>query len=480
MITTQNAEYVSEYLTTLLLDNAKYIPVSQGISRMGYADGELTEFVPYSENFEYIGDVNYKKLYNSVKRNGSLDEWIKIYKSIDTGTGEPYSIPAKISVLASFASVLIAHVKSLLYVFHLWGVSDIGKTVCLRLAASVWGEPDIYVQNMNATNVGLERTAHFLCNLPLILDELQTIRDENLSKLIYLVSQGQGRTRGSAEGVQNTPDWHNTVITTGEQPLTSEKSAGGEFNRVFDVYCDKKIFSNPEEIYSVTSKNYGWAGFAFILAIVGGYGEVLEMLTNNRVDLSFADLKQKFEKWQLYIKNAEKENTGGKKRMCTALLLLADELVNIIFLGLPENEAQNKSCEFFGLLTKYIEPKNDTDVVRRAYDYILTWIAENKCKFAQKTAAPSDNEIASNVINAIASEIRMPEVWGKFETKDSVFISGKILKDILDEGGYSYELTINEFNKRGWTVMAENQDKATKRLRLSGIAVCGVEIKTEL
>ena len=179
------------------------------------------------------------------------------------------------------------------------------------------------------------------------------------------------------------------------------------------------------------------------------------------------------------VKNAG-GNLSGKKRMCTALLLLADEFVNIILLGMTENEAQNKTCEFFKLLIKYVEPRDDTDVVRRAYDYILAWIVENKCKFAQKTAAPGDDEVASNVINTIAAENRMPEVWGKFETKDSVFLSGKILKDVLDEGGYSYELIINEFNRRGWTVTAENQDKSTKRLRLSGIAVRGVEIKLDL
>lgn len=183
-------------------------------------------------------------------------------------------------------------------------------------------------------------------------------------------------------------------------------------------------------------------------------------------------------------KNAGNENLSGKKRMCTALLLLADELVNIILLGMIESEAQDRTREFFKLLIKYAEPQDDTDVVRRAYDYILAWIAENKCKFAQKTAVPSDDEIASNinasVLNAITAENRMPEVWGKFETKNSVFVSGKILKDVLDEGGYSYELIINEFNRRGWTVMMQNQPKATKQMRLSGISVRGIEIKLEI
>lgn len=80
------------------------------------------KFVPYSENFEYIGDANYRKLYNSVKCNGRLDGWIEVYKSIDIGSASS-SIPAKIAVLASFASVLISQVKSLLYVH----ISSLGR-----------------------------------------------------------------------------------------------------------------------------------------------------------------------------------------------------------------------------------------------------------------------------------------------------------------------------------------------------------------
>jgi len=38
MLTTQNSQAVSEYLTSLIADNAKYIPVVKGVSRMGYVN----------------------------------------------------------------------------------------------------------------------------------------------------------------------------------------------------------------------------------------------------------------------------------------------------------------------------------------------------------------------------------------------------------------------------------------------------------
>ena len=474
MITTQNAQEVSEYLTSLITDNAKYMPVVKGVSRMGYVYGD---FVPYAEDYQYIGDLNYKNLYNSVKFAGDIEKWVETYKTIEG------SIPAKISVLASFASVLVPQVESFIYIFHIWGMSDIGKTLCLRLAASVWGKPDEYMQNLNATNVGLERTADFLHNMPLILDELQTIAEKReFRDFIYKITQGQGKLRGSVDGVQRTSDWRNAVITTGEQPLTSQNSAGGELNRVFDVYCDRRIFDEPEKVYSSITENYGLAGLYFIKALSHDKFEHLDkfMTWEQQTNLEFADLKAKFELWQIYIKNADGYRIDGKKKMCVALLLLADELVNLIFLGLDENEAQEKTCEFFTKLSRYIEPRDDTDVVRRAYEYILAWIAENKSKFAQKMATPSDDEVASNNIDAIAHENRMPEVWGKFETKDSVFVSGSKLKSVLDEGGFNYELTVKEFNNRGWTVMAENQEKSTKALRISGILVRGIELKLEI
>ena len=86
------------------------------------------------------------------------------------------STTAKIILAASFASVLLEPLGCLPFFVHLWGVdSGTGKTVALMVAASVWGDPAIgnYVKTFDGTVVGLEKTAAFLNELPLCLDELQ-------------------------------------------------------------------------------------------------------------------------------------------------------------------------------------------------------------------------------------------------------------------------------------------------------------------
>ena len=160
---------------------------------------------------------------------------------------------------ASFASALIKKIGGLCFFVHLWGVeSGTGKTVALMLAASVWGNPAIgqYVQTFNATQVGHEKTAAFLNNIPMCIDELQLSKDSHgRSKFdVYQLSQGVGRTRGTKSGgIDKTPVWDLCILTTGESPLTSDNSGAGAVNRVIDIECKAKdavIKNGMEESYS--------------------------------------------------------------------------------------------------------------------------------------------------------------------------------------------------------------------------------------
>ena len=101
------------------------------------------------------------------------------------------------------------------------------------VAASVWGDPAIgsYVKTFDGTVVGMEKTAAFLNNLPLCLDELQLAKDARGRTQfdVYKLAQGVGRTRGNrAGGVDLTPTWRNCILTTGESPLTGTASGAGK------------------------------------------------------------------------------------------------------------------------------------------------------------------------------------------------------------------------------------------------------------
>ena len=93
-----------------------------------------------------------------------------------------------------------------------------------------------YIHSLNRA-VGQEMIAGFLNNMPLILDELQVVSNKNgYDDVIYQLCEGVGRIRGhKGGGVQDMLTWSNTILTTGEQPITNAQSGTGAFLRVLDI-----------------------------------------------------------------------------------------------------------------------------------------------------------------------------------------------------------------------------------------------------
>ena len=155
-------------------------------------------------------------MFEAIRSRGSVEKWLETAKEV-----RGMSLTARILLAASFASPLLEPLNCLPFFVHLWGVdSGTGKTVALMVAASVWGDPTIgsFVKTFDGTTVGLEKTAAFLNNLPLCLDELQLAKDlkGRTNFDVYKLAQGVGRTRGNRSGgVDLTPTWRNCILTTG-------------------------------------------------------------------------------------------------------------------------------------------------------------------------------------------------------------------------------------------------------------------------
>ena len=127
--------------------------------------------------------------------------------------------------------------------------------------------------NFNATQVGLERTASFYCDLPLGIDERQLAgrNQESLEKTIYMIASGTGKIRGSkGGGLQATHQWRTVALATGEEPLSTETSQTGVSTRVLEIYGgpfdDEKAASR---MHQEAGANCGWAGPAFVDRIIG-------------------------------------------------------------------------------------------------------------------------------------------------------------------------------------------------------------------
>lgn len=193
---------------------------------------------------EFDGDANFRTYFESVKEHGSFEKWVNMAREIRQG-----KIYSRLILAGSFASVLVKKLGGLPFFIHLWGGTESGKTVGLMLAASVWANPEVgrYIHTFNSTAVGREKSAAFVNSMPLIIDELQIVKDKKeFDKDIYMLSEGAGRTRGNKTGgVDQTPTWANCILTSGEMPLVGQGSGGGAVNRIIEVECKEKLFENP-------------------------------------------------------------------------------------------------------------------------------------------------------------------------------------------------------------------------------------------
>ncbi len=92
--------------------------------------------------------------------------------------------------------------------------------------------------NFNATQVGLERTAAFYCDLPLGIDERQLAGNNQgaLEKIVYMIASGTGKIRGAkAGGIQTVHQWRTVALATGEEPLSTETTQTGVSTRVLEM-----------------------------------------------------------------------------------------------------------------------------------------------------------------------------------------------------------------------------------------------------
>lgn len=397
-VTSKSAKLLSEFLCDVETLNPDIIPETESVARLGYI-GDGQQFSPYVDNLVFDGDANYGTIYGAIAESGDYMAWLT-----EAVKCRSESLTAHIMLAASFASPLIGKIGCLPFFVHLWGVeSGTGKTVGLMLAASVWGDPNIgqYIQTFNATQVGHEKTAAFLNNIPMCVDELQLSKDSHgRSKFdVYQLSQGVGRTRGNkGGGIDKTPTWSLCVLTTGESPLTSDSSGAGAVNRVIDIECKAadSVIKDGFATSSCLKLNYGGAGKRFI-----------EALTPEVFDEAKARYQELF-----------KELTGGatteKQAMAAAIIILADELADKFIFKTGKHLTVSD-------MAKFLKDKADVSAGQRGYDYICGWISANSNKFIYRN---SDGELIKP----------NGDLYGQLESEWAYINAGVFRKAVKDAG----------------------------------------------
>ena len=421
LVTSENAKALSKYLFEIEELNYDMIPEQKSVSRLGWVgDG----FSPYVDELVFDGENNFKHIFNSVKSSGNREKWVDAMRELRSEKGV-----ARIALAASFASVILQPCGLLPFFCHFWGGTEVGKSVLLLTASSVWAKPSFgeYVTTFNSTLVGQEMMATFLNSLPMCIDELQIqssagVRD--FDKIIYQLSEGVGRTRGAKQGgLQKVNTWKCCFITSGEQPISNTNSGGGAVNRIIEIEVEEKVYKELPLLCEKINQNYGFAGREFIewLQVDGNIEKINDLQKS-------------------YYKELLKSDSTEKQAASASAILAADHIVTeLIF-----QDGNNLTVED---MAKIMTKKDDVNVNSRAYDYILELVARNPNKF--KTNDFGDYQ---------------GEAWGKIEPEHIY-----IVKSVFDR-----EMSLAGFNSTAFLSYAKrlglilcDPDKRTKKARIA-------------
>lgn len=420
-VTNHSAPFLVKYLNDLERLNVDTIPRSASISRIGWINDY--GFIPYTDDISFDGETIYGELYNAIDSKGSYDEW----KTMVLGE---QSLQARVALATSFASPLVSIMDSLCFFTHMWGSSGTGKSVSLHLAQSVWGNPMKLVQNLNSTAVGLERLAGFFCNLPLCLDELQTLKKTfggaNYDDILYRLGQGKGKNRGRKDGsIERVPTWSMAIITNGEEPITNEKSGAGAKNRVLDIYCNGNVFNNAPNVAKVCHQNYGFAGKEFIDKLKGFIKAH-----------SIKPLNELYDKFYTHILSYR---TTEKQAMSATMVGLGYALMKHFIFNEPFEQAEKIGLDFLTEISSCLVKIDEINNIEEMYDNIISFVAQNKHHFIYKTSEGFNHNPIDNKL----------DTWGRL-TDTTMYITNSIFNKYCEDNNLSYRKTIRLLFDKGY------------------------------
>ena len=425
-VTSENAKQVVKFLAALEAENIDIIRRADSTSTFGWQEGK--RFIPgHDKDIVLDIDPSQRALAAAYCQNGTFKDWIEMMR--------PHRKRDKFRFIlaAGFTAPLLRIIKQRIFFVYNWGGSKGGKTAGLKAALSAWGDPERLMVNFNATQVGLERTASFYCDLPLGIDERQLAgnNQNSLEKIVYMIASGTGKIRGAKSGgIQAMHTWRTVALATGEEPLSTETSQTGVSTRVLEIYGGP--FDDEREasiMHQQSTINCGWAGPAFIGML---------MHTDER------SITSKYDEMMQFVYQLSKGKSGSHIAGIAAVAL-TDAIIDTWLFessewlhryevgGFDTKEARDnpealqiapesweRAKEMARNILKEQMDADVGDVNENATQYIIDWILSNKDSFGER------------VYGTCLGLIQGPEVY----------IFPSMLTQALTKAGYSSRKTM--------------------------------------
>lgn len=308
----ENRKYMVAYMDAYLRELQDKQKIKQLHTRLGWIEDDafLLGTKMYTKEGVRPGGVSSMvstKIVNSYHAKGDHSKWVETMNLFDRDGLEAHLF----SILVGFAAPLFKLTGHGGIVASMLGETNAGKTLSARAMASIYGNFDPFKAGKHDTlNARIERLG-MLSNLPVYLDETTNIDADDVSELMYQISQGVGRTRLRSDStVREAAEWSTIVLTSGNRSLVgrlkeAKANPEAELVRLFEFTVPKLTWFEAEmaSIYDVLEVNYGSAGEKYI---------------NYLVRLDHADVRTQFRA----LTDAFQQDVGfdGKERFWYALV----------------------------------------------------------------------------------------------------------------------------------------------------------------
>jgi len=428
-VASKNTSDIVDYLYDYENANVRNIPLMKSTERLGWIDD--TSFFPYTAKNDICFETDFEdsnEIHKSLSEYGSFETWLEYSEKLRQN---PYG---RFMLASSFASVLLEPLSHRVFFVNIWHDTTSGKSAACKMAVSVWGDPLKLMGSFNATAVGLERKADTLRNILYGLDERQLANENRLpmAQIVYGLSNGFGRIRGSREGgIQSMTNWRLIVLSTAEEPLLSDDSHDGMNTRVMEIHgvpVDDKGFAS--ELHNVSEKNYGFAGRRFVERLCK------EMKCRKNM------IQSDFER----IKKAIKDRVPTATHLDNAsVIALGDYYSDMWIWNTEEAIAFENAVNAAIIMLENNTSLEKEDIISRAWQYITDWCLINDKAFGDD------------------ANLR----FGIKEGASRYYVAKAPLYDALKKCGYPVEKCMTGFFERGY--MQRWNGKRQKQKKNAGV-----------
>lgn len=371
-----------------------------------------------------------------IEPKGTLEAWLDMYVNHIHGSAE-----LEMATIMGLSAPILAYLKqfqpdlrSLL--IHLTGSSSSGKTTALQIACSVAGNPSSeaksLVRNWNGTLNSILASCQDIHGIPLAFDELSTNSYQNLTGVLYNLTDGVGRARANSEGnLRPVGSWSTVFLSSGELSIYNRVSSNvGLRVRIFEFENLQwtASASQAEAIKTLCSQNYGHLLPVFIDELFNAEGGI--SIINDYYEEQVEKLMS------LLPDSTTKQRVASK----LAIILTTAELVNSSGLITVDTEAITQ------ILIDYEESHiDDRDLGANALDKLMQHL----------------------IVNQRALSKYGHNTLGYLEGKN-VFIYREQLAKLLKQLGFEdSKLVINQWIASGDILQTES-DRNTSRVVIDG------------